>query len=364
MIATATESTSRSSGSQKRRYGLGLLALAAVMSAGTAALRSSPDVASGNAPASIAMAVTRVSALGTLEPASRIVRLSAPTAPEGARIDQLFVAEGDWVESGAVVAILDTSGRRQTALQEAETRVALARTRLEHVKAGSKAGEIAARAADVARAEAALQNAENEFGRAKQLHSKQAISPEDFDRRRYQYDSAGHEVARAKGMLDSSREVRDVDVHQARAEVDAALAGVARAQADLDATQVRAPFAGRILKVVARPGERISDGGLVELGDTSEMHAVAEVYEADLPRVCLGQPARVRVPSCDVQLRGEVVSLGQRVARKIVFDNDPVADTDARVVEVRVRIAADEGQRVAGLSNARVHVVIDTSRGE
>jgi two-component system OmpR family sensor kinase len=153
------------------------------MLAGTAALRSSPEVASDSPPASAAMPAIGVSALGTLEPVSRIVRLSAPTSQEGARIDQLFVAEGDWVESSAVVAILDTFARRQAALKESEAKAAVARTRLEQVKAGNKPGEIAAREADLARAEATLQNAEDELGRARQLHVKQAISPEEFDKR-------------------------------------------------------------------------------------------------------------------------------------------------------------------------------------
>ena len=50
------------------------------------------------------------------------------------------------------------------------------------------------------------------------------------------------------------------------------------------------------------------------------------------------------------------------VSRKVIFSNDPVADIDARVVEVRIRLSAADGARVAGLSNARVEAVIDVSR--
>jgi HlyD family secretion protein len=47
------------------------------------------------------------------------------------------------------------------------------------------------------------------------------------------------------------------------------------------------------------------------------------------------------------------------VARKSVLTNDPVSDTDARVVEVRVTLAPQSAARVVRLANARVEVTID-----
>jgi len=41
-----------------------------------------------------------------------------------------------------------------------------------------------------------------------------------------------------------------------------------------------------------------------------------------------------------------------------VLSNDPVDDTDARVVEVRIRLDKPSSERVAGMSYARVEVVI------
>ena len=102
----------------------------------------------------------------------------------------------------------------------------------------------------------------------------------------------------------------------------------------------------------------------MEIGDTSEMNAVADVYEADLPLVKPGQRARVVLPSTGAEYSGRVVEVGRRIGRKVILDNDPVADTDARVVEVRIRIDAEKGQELAGLSNARVRVVIDTTEAE
>ncbi|MDX1944081.1 MAG: efflux RND transporter periplasmic adaptor subunit [Pirellulaceae bacterium] len=136
-------------------------------------------------------------------------------------------------------------------------------------------------------------------------------------------------------------------------------AGVARAEADLRGTQIISPIAGRVLKIHARPGERIGELGLAEIGDTAAMHAVAEVYERDVPRVRIGQPAKVKVQSLPGELPGQVLHVGWKIGRRVVLDNDPVKDTDARVVEVWIELDSASSQRVAGLSYARVEVRID-----
>jgi HlyD family secretion protein len=126
----------------------------------------------------------------------------------------------------------------------------------------------------------------------------------------------------------------------------------------LEATIIRAPFAATILKVHSWPGSRVSDKGILELGDTQRMVAVAEVYEADIQRVKPGQKATVRVSSSGQTLTGEVAEIGQMIGRKDVLNNDPVADTDARVIEVRIGLSPQDSRRVAGLTNARVEVEI------
>ena len=56
-----------------------------------------------------------------------------------------------------------------------------------------------------------------------------------------------------------------------------------------------------------------------------------------------------------------MVHVGWQVGRRVVLDNDPVKDTDARVVEVRVKLDPAAAERVARLSYARVEVRIDAA---
>lgn len=300
----------------------------------------------------------QVHSLGRLEPAGTILQLSPGSGNEGAVIERLLVKEGDDVDAGATLAILDNQARRMAALEEAQARLAAAEARLQQIKAGAKAGDIDAQQAVVNLAESQSKVAARDLNRAKELHARQAISIELVDQRQWDYDRLQLEQRRAAGTLESLKEIRNVDVAVAEKEVAGARASVARTQADVDASVVVAPAAGRILKIHTYPGEKISERGVLELGNVLRMQAVAEVFEADVSLVRLGMTARISIDSSGHQIDGKVIEIGNLVSRKVVLTNDPVSDTDARVVEVRIDLNSEQIESVARLSNARVEVTI------
>ena len=95
----------------------------------------------------------------------------------------------------------------------------------------------------------------------------------------------------------------------------------------------------------------------MQLGFRSSMYAVAEVYETDVGRVRVGQRARVSSPAFERALAGSVERIGLRIGRLDVLGTDPVADTDARVVEVEVQL--DEPEPAARFTNLRVDVLFE-----
>jgi HlyD family secretion protein len=119
---------------------------------------------------------------------------------------------------------------------------------------------------------------------------------------------------------------------------------------------VRSPIEGQVLEIHAREGERVGAEGIVELGRTQAMYAVAEVYETDIGRVRVGQRARITSPALVRDLEGEVERIGLKIGKKDVLGTDPVDDADARVVEVEIRLL--EPALAARLTNLRVDVVI------
>ena len=172
-----------------------------------------------------------VTALGRLEPKDGVTRVAGP-AGRPAVIAELLIDEGDRVERGTLIAVLDDTALRQ---------------------------------ANMARARASLTSAEKHFERARKL-----------ERRGVQAGAAFEE---------------------AQADLAVARADMAGAKAELRLSQVVSPISGTVLRVFTRPGERIGLDGIVELGQTDKMYAIAEVYETDIGRVRQGQRAVITSPA-------------------------------------------------------------------
>ena len=178
--------------------------------------------------------------------------------------------------------------------------------------------------AEVSRLDAELENAEIEAERLRRLSSGAAAS-------KARVQSAGIDVRVAKAAL-------------------------AAAVAHLELAIVRAPMAGQVLEIHARQGERIGPMGVLELGETGKMYAVAEVYETDIGSVSKGQTATILSPALSSPLKGSVEQIGLKVGRMDVLGTDPIAKTDARVVEVRILL--DDATAVASLTNLQVEIEI------
>ena len=183
---------------------------------------------------------------------------------------------------------------------------------------------IAADEAAVAKSKAALRNAEADMGRIRPLVAQRIASQETLD--------------------------------QTQLHVDTARADLVAAQSVLDLDIVRAPTAGQIVQIYARRGERVGPNGFAEIAQNDQMFAVAEVYETDIGRVKVGQKATIRSPAFQGELAGKVDRIGMKIGKQDVMGTDPIARTDARVVEVHVKL--DDSATAAGLSNLQVEVAI------
>lgn len=173
--------------------------------------------------------------------------------------------------------------------------------------------------------------------------------------RRAMLEDAEREKSRSS-KLQAGRAASVAARETAEMKVKVAKARLSAAQAELALSEVRAPIAGQVLAVHAKAGERVAAEGIIELGRTDEMYAIAEVYETDIARIAEGQTARIISPALAKPLSGVVEKVGLMVAKMDVLGTDPVAKTDARVIEVDVRI--DAGQDVAKLTYLQVTIEI------
>ena len=169
------------------------------------------------------------------------------------------------------------------------------------------------------------------------------------------------QISQAEASFQAIAEVRAVDVSVAQAELEVAEAAVNRAKADLELAYVKSPIEGQILEINSWPGEMVNKTeGIVEVGNTKSMYVVAEVYETEIDRIRIGQKATITSGGIIPKLTGTVDDVGWQIGTKDVLDTDPVADVDARVVEVKIRLHPEDSQKVAHLTNLQVNVAIET----
>ena len=145
-----------------------------------------------------------------------------------------------------------------------------------------------------------------------------------------------------------------IDITVARRELAAAEADLAHTRVQLDQASVRSPIRGRILVVHTRPGEKIAADGVMEVGATRAMVAIAEVYQSDIGLIHAGQPVEIKSDTFSQPVTGVVERIGLKVKRQSIINNDPATDTDARVIEVRIALDPASSAFVAGLTRLQI----------
>ncbi len=222
---------------------------------------------------------------GRVEPWSREIRIAAPVA---GRIADVPVKPNDKVLAGELLVRLDDD--------EALARLA------------------------AAEAQTALRT---------RARNDQATPKGSAERRK-----AEDGVAEAERMLAQARMEGELNVSRA---------DLTLAEAGLEKTRIRAPFAGTVLQVQAKVGELAtpsSDQPLLVLGDLSALRVRAELDERDFVKIRVGQ--RVLVRSTAFRGRefvGKVSSVAQILAPGRINSRGPRKQTDVDVLEVVVDLA-------------------------
>jgi ABC exporter DevB family membrane fusion protein len=286
-----------------------------------------------------------VGGAGIVEPADREARLAG--ASPGV-IEKILVKEGDHVVEGQVLLELE-SAVEIAAVKTAEADLASAQASLLRTLNGQRAEDKDAAVADAASAGARAHLSDITLARAEQLFKGGAMNQDELDRAR-QTAVADRQTARAaeaRAQLARAGS-RAEDVSVARAAVLSADTRLAQARATLERRRIRAPYAGEILQVKARPGEYYTPGASeapVVLGDTHRLRVRMDVDERDIGRVALGQLAYAVADAFPgARFTGKVSEIGRRMGRKNVRTDDPTERIDTKILEVVIDL--DEATRL------------------
>ncbi len=190
------------------------------------------------------------------------------------RIDRILVSEGDLIEAGQVLAVMDT---RELEAQRARAQadVASAESRVDEVRAL------------IAQREAELALAQDEYARAVQLVDRGITSQSVADQQQTRQASMQAALNAARAQLQTA---------QRSVEAAAALAQIYDAQI-ADATLI-APVMGRVLYRLAQPGEVLGGGGrVVTMLDLSNVYMEVFLPADQAMLTGIGAEARVRLDS-------------------------------------------------------------------
>lgn len=267
----------------------------------------------------------------------------------GGLVLELSVPEGADVAAGGVLARLET--------RALELELEVARSRVESARSALRMLETGARQVDIDVARAAVDKAETTL-EAALLAVEDTREHSEPNVREEQVSLAEAHVSEAQAMLLGAQAVLDSlekgptssELSLAQVAVDAAQAGVAKLEKQIEEQTIRAPIEGTVLDHLLRQGEMAAPGWpVVAVVDLKDLYLKAYVPEGDLGWFQVGGSVRVRTDAYENQLfRGRIV----HVSAQAEFTPRNVQTPDERsilVYEVRIRVSDPKGVLKPGL---------------
>ncbi len=330
----------------------GLVLVAALLVVFTRSIRHNSSVAAANeARQTDATSQVVLSAPGRIEGLTEVVEVGAGV---GGVLGAVNVTEGQHVQAGAILARIDRADL-EADLQAANDALESARQSRALLKLGSPPDERREAAAKLSAAQASLQEAGQQFERARKLFSEGLISSSDL------VEQYKRELAVAQANLDAAEQHQHritagplpEELARADAEVGKAEAVAQAAKAQVEQCVVKARTSGTILRVYRKPGEVYSPQfpqPIVSMADTSSLRVRVEVDERDIGRVFAGQHAVVLVDAYPGQrFTGIVSQVDPVMGRKKVRTGDPAEKSDRDVQEALVDLSQSKVPLLVGL---------------
>ena len=253
--------------------------------------------------------VKSVVATGKIEP---ITKVEIKSKANGI-IERLYVDVDRVVNAGDVLADLDKEQLRAR-VRELEANLQAKRASLQAAEAQLTKNRIEAESPDVA-------FAQRNFDRAQNLSAQHLLAQSALDEAMSALEMAQNRQRAAQGQL----VVSQARVIEAGAAVAEAQAAVERAEEDLANSTIKAPIRATVLTRDVELGSPVSSilnlGAnatlVMTLGDIEQVFVRGKVDEADIGRVRLGQPARIRVETFkDKIFEGRVTQISPIGAEK------------------------------------------------
>ncbi len=289
-----------------------------------------------NAPQAVEIATVAAAypsaSVAALNATGRVVaaRRASVSSKGTGRLEWLGVQEGQRVTEGDIIARLEN---RDVAAEREQA-----------------AAQVQVARANLAQGQAELEDAAAAYKRAQDLAQQKFI--------------AGSALDTAEARYNKSRAAIDT----LKAQITVAQANHRAAEVAFDQTLIRAPFTGMVLTKSANVGDIVTPfsaasgttGAVVTMADMETLEVEADVSEASIAKITIGQPAEIQLDAFpDLRLLGEVSRIVPTVDRakatllvKVKFvERDPrvLPDMSAKIAFLSRPLRPDERTPVAAL---------------
>ena len=292
----------------------------------------------------------------------------------GARVSghiaAILPADNTEVKQGDVVFRID-DGDYKIAVDSAKAKIATQEATITRIgrQIAAQQSAVEQAQAQLASAEAAAKRADLDFDRQQALSTKGFASRAVFETSQASRDQSVASVNAAKAAYDASRdnvEVTKAQQNEARAQLVELQSALAKAQRDLDFTQVRAPVTGVFSNRLVNTGDYINAGQrLANIVPLDGVYIDANFKETQLRRLKPGQKVDISVDAFSSRkIEGTVDSLAPAAGQVFtLLPPDNATGNFTKIVQrvpVRIRVPADVARENLLRAGMSVYVKVDT----
>ena len=329
-------------------------------------------------------------AQGRLQPTKGVLRLSALP---GDRVEKVIAQAGSMVSHGEPLIVFESAKLKQLELEIAKLKLAdaalLYQSSLREARLAIDTAELKLRSAEqmqkqaqsnlelVGRQTQILKGLDEQIKTLESIRSnprlRGAVGSMEIEALQSQKIHAQSEYDRSLlGATQATQTAADL-VAQAQSVVQSAKQAEEELKANpgyrslekqiellemqLEQSTLLAPSAGTILQVNALPGERTAASPLIEMADLTQLSCVAEVHEADVGQVRIGQIAQMQSASLSKSIRGKVTRIDRVVGAPQIRSPNPLARSDFRSIAVWIQIDPED----IPLASERIQLQVEVS---
>jgi multidrug resistance efflux pump len=258
----------------------------------------------------------------------------APTVRQP--VTEVLVAEGQRVKKDQPLIRLDDE-EAVLALKAKKAEMDAQKEAVAQIKAKPVHAKVDEARALLEKAQAATESARKKAEMLAPLAKQGVVAEKNYNAARAEYEQAQAAERAARDKVTQERDTpHQQQIWQEEAKLRSATADWERARSDLEDYTIKAPIAGVVSWLKARPG-MISRPGTDPWGevlDLSELDVRCRLPSPDLDRVAMGQPAEVFDEAGRHVISGKVVTIGVAADRQ----------SERHEVPVIVRIQNPEGR--------------------